>query len=162
MGAAHHFDRGPKSNHQFRFIFFKAVHPCLSFNQPTRQRIDKVYHQMEEYGFYDQTFILQLLSKVTDKPPKNALTACESAYCVVMHAFLQEAVGDFNRKDYDSMLEDEGVAPRAQASCEITFITSPSPVDPLKEIHRQMGILIAMAVATGHELLGHRMMKSTT
>ncbi|ONI04211.1 hypothetical protein PRUPE_6G309200 [Prunus persica] len=176
------------------FILFNAVHPCLSFNQPTRQRIDKVYHQMEEYGFCDQTFtqniktpsadfarltqvaldqttqnaasthafILQLLSKITDKPPKNALTACESAYCVVMQAFLQEAVGDFNRKDYDSMLEDEGVAPRAQASCEITFITPPSPVDPLKEIHRQMGILIAMAVVTGHELLGHRMMKSTT
>ncbi|CAL2268925.1 unnamed protein product [Prunus armeniaca] len=50
------------------------------------------------------------------------------------------------------MLEDEGVAPRPQGSCEITFIPPPSPVYPLKEIHRQMGILIAMAVVTGHAL----------
>ncbi|ONI02389.1 hypothetical protein PRUPE_6G195000 [Prunus persica] len=45
-------------------------------------------------------------------------------------------------------------SPSHHKSCEITFTTPPSPVDPLKEIHRQMGILMAMAVVTGHELLG--------
>lgn len=68
---------------------------------------------------------------------------------------LKDATGDFNRKDYDSMVTDESVAPRAQASCEITFITPPSPVDPLKDINRQMRILVAMVVVNGHVLLGY-------
>lgn len=98
--------------------------------------------------------VVQLLSTVPDQPTKNALTACENAYNVITLSF-QDASADFNRGDYDSMLKSEDIAPRAQASCEISFVTPPSPADPLKEINRQMRILVAMAMVSGHELLGY-------
>lgn len=98
--------------------------------------------------------VVQLLSTVTDQPTRNALIACENAYNVVTLSF-QDASADFNGRDYDSMLKSEDIAPRAQASCEISFVTPPSPADPLKEINRQMRILVAMAMVSGHELLGY-------
>lgn len=96
-------------------------------------------------------FIVQLLAKTTSKPTKYALIACENGYRVVVQ-FFKEASAEFDRKDYESMRKSEAVTPRAQASCEVSFHTPPSPLDPLVDRNRQMRILISMAVATGIEL----------
>ncbi|KAJ4844301.1 hypothetical protein Tsubulata_016201 [Turnera subulata] len=96
-------------------------------------------------------FIVDLLPKTTDPALKNALIACENGYRVVQQAF-QEAKGFFQHHDYDSVQKSETIAPRAQGSCDTTFITPPAPASPLVERNRQMRILIAMALFTAHQL----------
>ncbi|KAJ4840261.1 hypothetical protein Tsubulata_030529 [Turnera subulata] len=99
------------------------------------------------------SFVVQLLAQATEEPLKNVLIACENAYTLVMQSF-NKAVVDFYYNDYDSMVRDERAAPKAQASCEVTMKTPPAPpVDPLVDRNREMRILIAMAIVTGHELV---------
>ncbi|KAJ4826153.1 hypothetical protein Tsubulata_022924, partial [Turnera subulata] len=109
---------------------------------------------MEEYGFCNKVFKDNLRAPSRfcwSNNNNNALIACENGYRVVQKAF-QEANGFFQRHDYDSVRKSETIAPRAQGSCDTTFITPPAPASPLVERNRQMRILIAMALFTTHQL----------
>ncbi|KAM1442589.1 hypothetical protein ACFXTO_010558 [Malus domestica] len=96
-------------------------------------------------------FIRQLLDNTTDIAFKNALTACENGYLVVMESFDSAALSFF-QKDYDSVEKAERVTPRAEASCEESLSTQPNTQNPLNDRNRQMRILIAMALVSAHEL----------
>lgn len=97
-------------------------------------------------------YILQLLKNTTTRAEKNALTACENGYNIVLQ-FFQNAYVAFVDGDYDSMMRYEHETPRAEASCEITFRAPPNPVNQLVDRNRQMRILIAMALVTGNILV---------
>ncbi|KAJ9186027.1 hypothetical protein P3X46_005585 [Hevea brasiliensis] len=97
-------------------------------------------------------FVLQLLQNTSIEALKNALRVCESSYQVVLGAF-QDALRSFNQQDYDSMIKYERVTPKAQGGCDACFNTPPIPANPLADRNRQIRILIAMAIVTGHELV---------
>ncbi|KAJ6928541.1 hypothetical protein NC652_012612 [Populus alba x Populus x berolinensis] len=97
-------------------------------------------------------YILDLLRNTTDQSLRNVLVACENAFGIVKSSF-GDALQSFNRKDYDDMFKLERDAPRAQASCETSFIAPPSPPNPLAERNREMRILITMAIVSGKEIL---------
>ncbi|KAG6773060.1 hypothetical protein POTOM_020314 [Populus tomentosa] len=97
-------------------------------------------------------YILDLLRNTTDQSLRNVLVACENAFGIVKSSF-GDALQSFNRKDYDDMFKLERGAPRAQASCETSFIAPPSPPNPLAERNREMRILITMAIVSGKEIL---------
>ncbi|GMJ11188.1 hypothetical protein like AT1G09360 [Hibiscus trionum] len=96
-------------------------------------------------------FVVGLLNKATDPAEKNALTVCENAYSIVINLF-QQASAAFSGKDYDSMLDVENQAPRAQASCTTIYNTPPNPPNPVGDRNTHARILIAMSVVAGIEL----------
>ncbi|XP_050203726.1 uncharacterized protein LOC126653820 [Mercurialis annua] len=96
-------------------------------------------------------FVLQLLRNATDRGLRNALVVCENGYSIVVQSF-QAAFQYFNNKDYRSMMKSEFITPRAQGSCSTSFSVPPFPVNPLVNRNREMRIIIAMAVLTGHQL----------
>ncbi|XWS58180.1 hypothetical protein CRYUN_Cryun08bG0012700 [Craigia yunnanensis] len=157
------------------------INPALG-DEPTQQLIDRICRQMEEYAFCNNTFnqhilgsaditalthitieqavsnatnthsfIVGLLKNQNDPAEKNALITCENAYRLVMGSFSQAAVYFFE-KDYNSMLQSEKQAPRAQASCTTIFNAPPNPPNPVGDRNRQMRILIAMTIAAGNDL----------
>ncbi|CAK7324786.1 unnamed protein product [Dovyalis caffra] len=149
----------------------------------TQDVIDEVCRQMEEYGFCNRTFhenmkspttdyvgltaiamdqtiknasntydyIVLLVKNTTDPKFKFALMVCESAFSTVRSSF-QTGLQYFNKKDNAGMLNVEHDTPRRQANCEASLSIQPTP-NPLVDRNRQMRILIAMSLVTGHQLL---------
>ncbi|XP_022998986.1 uncharacterized protein LOC111493514 [Cucurbita maxima] len=139
------------------FIVFLAVLSTRADNE-TEERINKLRHQREEFGFGRQTFpenlkgptdnieltqiamvqttgnaskyIQELLPSTTDLALKNHLIVCENAYKVVSKAF-QEGIELFFKKDYRSMLMAEKIAPKEQESCSVIYNTT-SETKPIR------------------------------
>ncbi|KDP41307.1 hypothetical protein JCGZ_15714 [Jatropha curcas] len=96
-------------------------------------------------------FVQQLLESATSEPLRNALIECKNAYSTVVQSF-HEAMKYFEQKEYSSMVKSEMVAPRAQSDCSSRFSISPYRKNPLADRNREMRIIIAMAIVTGHQL----------
>ncbi|KAJ6384683.1 hypothetical protein OIU78_027889 [Salix suchowensis] len=147
----------------FSFLFpalviflLTTTSPTSTEAQSTQDLIDRVCRQMEEYGFCNNAFHENMrnprnrLQNTTNPSTKGAYMACECAYGIVKSSFLT-GLGYFNRKDYAGMLEAEHDIPRTQANCEARLSTPPTP-NPLADRNRQMRMLIAMALVSGHEI----------
>lgn len=158
------------------FLILLIVHPALG-DPATQQRIDRICRQNEDYGFCNRTFnenlrgpadyvgltliandqvlrnttntyqfIVELQASTTDPATGAALETCRIGCSQVRQAFMQ-AISYFNQRDYANMVEVERAAPRGEAFCR-----PPMPESPLVERKRELRILIAMAVVTGHIL----------
>ena len=100
-------------------------------------------------------FILyELYPNGTHEEIKDMLEDCIDGYRVVMEAFQSAAIAFFS-KDYERMLNEERVAPKAQAGCTVTFPTPPFPFDQLVIRNAEMRMLISMALICAKEINGY-------
>ncbi|KAF2307334.1 hypothetical protein GH714_026417 [Hevea brasiliensis] len=117
----------------------KVVHYCAAGSKPWR------YTGKEKN--MDREDIKMLIKKWWD------IYNDESLDYKTLWLLLLDALRSFNQQDYDSMIKYERVTPKAQGGCDACFNTPPIPANPLADRNRQIRILIAMAIVTGHELV---------
>ncbi|PRQ42444.1 putative pectinesterase inhibitor domain-containing protein [Rosa chinensis] len=98
-------------------------------------------------------FIRQTLETTRDPALKNALSECENAYGLIMHAF-ELAVVSFFFGDYKNIEKEERITPRTEASCEASLYTPPNKQKHiLDERSREMRIFIGMSLVSAQELV---------
>ncbi|GLT88448.1 hypothetical protein SLE2022_064750 [Rubroshorea leprosula] len=103
----------------------------------------------------DFVYSQSIPENATDPHVKKVLTECVKDYNLIMQFFTQ-AMRSFAFRDYKGMLNYELPHSRLVAFCQEAFnYAKPGPVNItyLTERNRQLRILIAMSVVTGHYLL---------
>ncbi|KAJ6380414.1 hypothetical protein OIU76_016975 [Salix suchowensis] len=127
--------------------------PTSTEAQSTQDLIDRVCRQMEEYGFCNNAFHENMRTPETDYVGLTAIAidlAIKNASNTYDYISLL-AENTTNPSTKGAYMASEHDIPRTQANCEARLSTPPTP-NPLADRNRQMRMLIAMALVSGHEI----------